>query len=418
MSTNNSASKLSLGQTLYTVGDEKMVLELKPEYMAIAMGGLSNETPSFIKEVNGDVDNPHPLSVALKVLFGDKLPPDILDYFGKVNPKKKTLHKNPLTFTEVLEVVQASTQFSNEKKDWKIDNSIWKTLKGSPEGSAFTTDEISQIAYLTKEHYAIVAVPTGFYYYSTLVNLADIVEFAQMEQLLPADVWEYWWTSAAISIWVIYEGLGLGGLNRPALALHSYIGEFSRRGLVEMDENHIYANSLTKVGEDYVTHLDLCSELGSYDFIFHLWKELMASEGIKVELCENKVVFDTVMWLAHLRGYGQKLKAGNELSKYQTEYSFGDLDCSYNMLLASVATVMRDSAKGRMNLETAEENDEMAGCLKYLSTEQPDFVEAVIDWGTNNPGDCSLGVIMLKDMLYYQQEFTRLRLQEKGKEQY
>ena len=401
---NNSASKLSLGQTKTTIKGDEVLLELKPDYMAIAMGAFSNETPNFIKEVNGEIDNPHPLTDALKVLFGDKLPPDILDYFGKVNPKKKTLHKNPLTFTEVLDVVQSSVQISNNKADWKIDNSIWKTLKGNPEGSAFTTDEISQIAYLTKEHYAIVAVPTGFYYYSTLVNLADIVEFAQMEQLLPADVWEYWWTSAAISIWVIYEGLGLGGLNRGALALHSYIGEFSRRGTLELEDDH--------------PHAELLAELGAYDFIFHLWKELMASESIQPDLCENKVVFDTIMWLAHLRGYGQKIKSGGELSKYQTEYSFGDLDCSYNMLLASVATVMRDSAKGRMNLETAEENDEMAGCLKYLSTEQSDFVEAIVDWGTNNPGDCSLGVIMLKDMLYYQQEFTRLRIQEKGKEQY
>lgn len=395
------ATKLSVGQVNYTNnnGDE-MVLELNPQYMALALGDDSVETPDFIKEVNGEVDNPHSLSVAIKLLFGDKLPPDILDYFGKVNPKKKSLHKNPLTFSEVLEVIQASAQLSNNMKDWKIDNSIWKTLKGNPEGSAFTTQEISDIAYLTKEHYAIVAVPTGFYYYSTLVNLHDIVDFCNLENSLPANVWEYWWTSAAISIWVVYEGLGLGGLNKPALALHSYISEYSRRGLVELDEDHPDA--------------ELLAQLESYEFIYTKWVNLMKSEGIKIELCENRVVFDTILWLAHLRAIGQKTARGKELSDYQKGYTFGDLNIDHNLLLSSVAVVMRDSAKGRMNLETEQDNQEMTGCLNYLFTEQQEFVEAVTEQATDNPSTCSLGVIMLKDMLYYQQQFTRLRLAEKA----
>jgi hypothetical protein len=396
-----SANKLSIGQVNYTNNNgDNMILELNSGYMALAMGGLYTETPNFIKQVNGEVDNPHPLTVALQVLFGDKLPPDILDYFGKVSPKKKTLHKNPLTFSEVLEVIQASTKLSNEMKDWKIDNSIWKTLKGNPEGSAFTTQEISQIAYLTKEHYAIVAVPSGFYYYSTLVNLHDIVDFCNLENSLPANVWEYWWTSAAISIWVIYEGLGLGGLNKPALQLHSYISEFSRRGLVELDEDH----------PDAV----LLAEIGSYELIYSKWVALLKSEGIKLELCENRVVFDTVLWLAHLRAISQKTSRGNELSKYQNEFTFGDLDIDHNLLLSSVAVVMRDSAKGRMNLETEQDNQEMAGCLQYLFNEQPEFVEAVTEQATDSPANCSLGILMLKDQLYYQQQFTRLRLAEKA----
>jgi hypothetical protein len=398
------STKLSIGQVNYTNNNgDNMILELNSDYMAIAMGRLATETPAFIKQVNGESENPHPLTVAIKLLFGDKLPPDIVDYFGKVNPKKKSLHKNPLTFSEVLDLIQNSVQFNNNKSSWKIDNSIWKTLKGNPEGSAFTIDEISETAFRTKEHYAIVAVPTGFYYYSTLVNLHDIVEFLNLEESLPEGVWENWWTSAAISIWVIYEGLGLGGLNRAALELHSYISEFSRRGLVELPEDHPDA--------------DLLAKLDSYDFIYSKWVACMKSEGIKIELCQNKTVFDTVMWLAHLRGYSQKLIKGNPFSDYQKGYSFGNLDSDYCTMLTAIATVMRDSAKGRMNLN-AEDTDESAGCLKYLLTEQPEVVEAIVEAATNTPGQCSLGVIMLKDMIYYQQEFTRLRLQEKNKETY
>jgi hypothetical protein len=408
-----SSNKLSLGQVNYT--NDKgvdMTLELNSNYMALALGKDAGETPSFIKQVNGEVDDPHPLTVAIKLLFGDRLPPDILDYFGKVSPKKKSLHKNPLTFSEVLEVIQKSTQFSNEKANWKIDNSIWKTLKGNPEGSAFTVEEIGEIAYRTKEHYAIVAVPSGFYYYSTLVNLHDIISFLELETKLPEGVWEYWWTSAAISIWVIYEGLGLGGLNRPALQLHAYISEFSRRGTIELEEDHPDAN--------------LLAQIGSYDLIYQKWTACLLAEGIQLNSdcidyqgkSPNEIVLDTVLWLAHLRGYTQKLSKGNELSNYQNEYSFGELDIDYNLTLASIASLMRDSAKGRMNLNTEENEEENAGCLKYLLDYQKPVIDKVVSSAKSTPGFTPLGVIMLKDFIYYQTQLTKLRLIEKQDDKY
>lgn len=411
MSTNN---KLSLGQVNYTNDKgNSMILELNSDYMALAMGKDAVETPSFIKQVNGEVDNPHPLTVAIKLLFGDKLPPDIIDYFGKVSPKKKSLHKNPLTFSEVLEVIQKSTQFSNSKSDWKIDNSIWKALKGNPEGSAFTIQEIGEIAYRTKEHYAIVAVPTGFYYYSTLVNLHDFVEFNNLEDKLPEGVWENWWLSAAISIWIIYEGLGLGGLNRPALQLHAYIQEFSRRGTLELPEDHPDANLLAQVG--------------AYNLIYKKWTGCLKAEGIQLNKdyvdygnskSPNEVVLDTVIWLAHLRGYSQKIAKGNELSQYQSEYSFGELDANYCMMLASVASVMRDTAKGRMNLDTEDDSDESAGCLKYLLSEHKERLDILKQKVKDRPADVPLGIIMLVDFVYYQTQLTKLRLVEKQADKY
>lgn len=396
--------KLSLGQSTYVNKDgDEMVLELNSNYMNLALGKDAVETPSFIKEVNGEVDDPHPLTAAINLLFGDKLPPDIVDYFGKVSPKKKSLHKNPLTFSEVLEVIQASVQFSNNKVDWKVDNGKWKTLKGNPEGSAFTTQEIGEIAYRTKEHYALVAVPTGFYYYSTLVNLYDIVEHLKLDSYLPEGVWENWWKTAAVSIWVVYEGLGLGGLNRPALQLHSYVQEFSRRGFIELDPSHPDAERLALVG--------------AYDLILEKWTACLASESIDL-VDSNKVVFDTILWLAHLRGIAQKLTKGNELSDYQNGYSFGDLDVNHNLTLSSVASLMRDTAKGRMNLSTEEDDETSAGCLQYLLTQQEEVVNTLVSDAKSKPGTTSLGVIMFKDFIYYQSELTKLRLVEKANEEY
>jgi hypothetical protein len=400
----SSKKKLSLGQSTTTNKDgDEMLLELNSDYMALALGKDSVATPNFIKEVNGEVDDPHPLSVAIKLLFGDKLPPDIVDYFGKVSPKKKSLHKNPLTFSEVLEVIQSTVQFSPDKVDWKVDNGKWKTLKGNPEGSAFTTQEIGEIAYRTKEHYALVAVPTGFYYYSTLVNLHDIVEHLEFTNHLPEGVWETWWTSAAVSIWVVYEGLGLGGLNRPALQLHSYVQEFSRRGFIELDPSHPDAERLALVG--------------SYNLILEKWTACLASESIDLG-DSNKIVFDTILWLAHLRGIAQKLTKGNELSDYQNGYIFGDLDVNYNLTLASIASLMRDTAKGRMNLSTEEDNETSAGCLKYLLDNQEEVVSKLVSDAKSKPGTTPLGVIMFKDFVYYQSELTKLRLVEIANDQY
>ena len=386
-----SKRKLSIGQTTTTQKGEEVLLQLMPNYMALALGNEGDETPEFILQVNGEVENPHPLTVAIKLLFGDNLPPDILDYFGEVKSSKKSLHKDPLKFSEVLELIQHSITISPEICDWKIDNKLWKTLKGNPEGSAFTTQEIGEIATLTKEHYALVSVPTGFYYYSTLVNLFDIVEFLGWEEYLPEEVWESWWISAAISIWVIYEGLGLGGLNKAALKFHSYVSEYSRRGFIEFPEE-----------EDAVAY-----EGESYDILVGCWTELLKSEGIQPSVYENLVILDTVIWLAHLRAIGQKVSKDKELSQYQNDYTFGQLGIGEHLLLASIATVMRDSAKGRMNLEVEDES-EMAGCLKYISS-QEDFVDSLAD---ALPKDCSLGVLMLKDMVEYQKHITRLRLAE------
>ena len=79
---------------------------------------------------------------------------------------------------------------------------------------------------------------------------------------------------------------------------------------------------------------------------------------------------------------------------------------------------MRDSAKGRMNLNTEENEEENAGCLKYLLDYQKPVIDKVVSSAKSTPGSTPLGVIMLKDFIYYQTQLTKLRLIEKQDDKY
>lgn len=392
--------KLTLGQTVTTLSNgEEIVLQLKGDYMLMAMGADATTTPNFINEVNGTGKSAHPLTQPIDILYAGATPPDVLDYYKKVSSSKKSLYKNPLKFSEVLDIIQASVVMKGEVEDWKIDNGLWKSMLGNPEGSAFTIEEISAIAYDTREHYAILSVPSGFYYYAALINLEDVMLSTGLMVKIPVECQRDWWVAAITAIWVVYEGVGLGGLNTDAMALHKYLGSVARSGSIHLKQHEPGYEELKM--------------LGTEQFLTNHWRKVLRSQDIDEAICTNDSLLQLVVWLAHLRELGKRVASGRELNDYLSKYSFGDLTTSECVLLACISTIMRDGAKGRMNLEVQEETDEAAGCLKYILEEYPDFTDSI-----KIGKDSLMGLIMLKDMLKYQTAFTKFRLGEIAKDTY
>lgn len=303
--------------------------------------------------------NPHPWVDPVRALFGseDKFG-DILDFFTDVS-HKKSLHQRPITYDELMDLIVRSYDEDSNKTNPKD----WQKLLGSKdpvEASAYVTEELNSVAELTKQHYAMICVPSGFDWAARAINMKLLLQDLGWWEQIPLDLQLVWDIAGLLSIWCVYEGLGLGGLNTLALQFHQ---------LVRL---YCYTGSLGKldIPDNLVTLWQEC-DAEPYKFLETIWFTLMKGEGILPKWQENADVFEVIMFLAGCRELVKGMNNGmlyKEKGAHLRSITLDGLEPEQSQALAAACQLLRDGAKGRLNLqEIQEKSGEVAGVLLHLA---------------------------------------------------
>lgn len=303
--------------------------------------------------------NPHPWMDPVRALFGDeKSFPDILDFFTDVS-KKKSLHQRPLKLSELIQLMIDSYDEESRTTNPKD----WQKLLGSVdpvEGSAYTTTELNQVAETTKRHYAHVCVPSGFDWAARGINMKPLLMDLGWWEQIPLDLQLVWDMAVLIAIWCVYEGLGLGGLNKLALSFHQLMRTFCYTGSLSSDE---IPDDLKALWFEYDSE--------PYAFLEAIWFQILEGEGILPKWSKNKDLFEVIVFLASCRELVKAMNNGSlykDNGAYLRSITIDGLDPSQTQALAASCQLLRDGAKGRLNLQEIEEKaGEVKGVLFFLS---------------------------------------------------
>ena len=309
----------------------------------------------------------HPWTDPVSALFGGcKAFPDLLDFFSDVS-HKKGLAQQPLRLQQVFELIVASYDEDSRTTEPKS----WKDLVGSSdpvEGSAYTTHELNGVSMNVKTHYSMVAVPTGFDWAARGINLRPLVEDCDLWGAIPQGCREAWSMAVLITIWIVYEALGLGGLDKQALVWHGHVREFCRSG--ELDAQGIGFDLPDKLREEWMDEYENSSS--DYQWLRWVWGQLLESAEVPAQWAYDPHVFDVVMFLAHGRELVSRIQKGRKLGEYLEAYTFGDLCNSQILALVCGCQLLRDGAKGRLTLQdVVEKTQDVAGPLGYLQDHDP-----------------------------------------------
>lgn len=320
-------------------------------------------------------------------LFGQwKNNPDLLDFFMDVS-HKKGLKQKPLKLDQVLKLIAES--YDGETNT--IDSNMWKKLVGSSapvEGSAATAEEMTDMTYKVKEHYALVAVPTGFDWAARGINMKPLLQDIEAwETAVPETIREVWDVAVLIIIWIVYEALGLGGLNEEALLFHRLVRDFCRKGCI--DEGKI---SIEKWKDEWNY------SKSDYAFLGWGWSKLLKGNDIPDQWAENPQVFEVVIFLAHCREIVTKINKGLPWGDYLQAYTAWDLEVEEVRALAAACQILRDGAKGRLMLQDIiDKTQDTQGVLEYLTEKDPYYL---LDLLAEMPGtEISLGGVALLDQV-------------------
>lgn len=317
-------------------------------------------------ETNGGV-NTHPWADPVKALYGSwGNNPDFLDFFKRVG-KKKSLESWALTAQDLIYLVVNSTRVDEATNTPHVHNGEWGVLmegrgmpKGfKPEGSCYSTWELEGIAFDTRKHYALVSVASGFDWAARAVNMKGLVSDMLWDTELPGLCWQLWDTTTLVVMWVVYEGLGLGGLNKKALEWHGLIRQYCRKGSFnkgfwESTPEPFWEDEFYAAGSD------------AEQFLHLVWKSLLKSEGIQTSIVEDIDIWSTVLFLAHCREIASRLASGKELSDYHKGYTWGNLAPSEVQFLAVACAVMRAAAKGRLSIEEGDDFEQSLSLCQQL----------------------------------------------------
>lgn len=338
--------------------------------LKIKAGAISNLKAQMNIQVVGG-ENAHPWIDPVRALFGteDKFP-DILDFFTDVS-KKKSLHQRPLKLDELLQLIIDS--YDEEKnitnpKDWQT---LLKS-KDPVEGSAYTTTELNSVAESTKKHYAHICVPTGFDWAARAINMKPLLMDLGWWDQIPSHLQQVWDVAALLAIWCVYEGLGLGGLNKLALNFHQLIRTYSYKGSIPK----------TSIPEGLQ---DLWNEMDgqSYEFIQAIWFQLLEGEGILPQWSHNKNLFEVIVFLAGCRELVKAMNNGalyRESGAYLRSITLDGLDPSQAQALAASCQLLRDGAKGKLNLQEIQEKSwEVKGVLYFLDQKDEEEILTLLD---------------------------------------
>lgn len=309
----------------------------------------------------------HPWADPVNALFGSfKRFPDLLDFFSDVS-HKKGLGQKPLKLQEVFDLIVSSYDEVEDKTNPKS----WQRLMGvdNPvEGSAYTTSELNGISQDVKRHYAHVAVPTGFDWAARGINLRPLLEDTDLWEAVPAPCRAVWGMTILIVIWVVYEALGLGGLDQQALVWHGHVRQFCRSG--ELDPQAIGLGLPEKVREGWLDAFE--DSVSDYQFLRWVWGQLLEGAEVPLDWAYNPWVFENVMFLAHGRELVARIQKGRKLGDYLEGYTYGDMDNQQILALTCGCQLLRDGAKGRLTLqEIVDKTEDVAGPLGYLLDVDP-----------------------------------------------
>lgn len=338
--------------------------------LKIKAGAINSIKSQMNIEVAGGT-NPHPWMDPVRTLFGTEAKfPDILDFFTDVS-KKKSLHQRPLKLNEMLQLIIDSYDEETSKTNPKD----WQKLIGSKdpvEGSAYTTSELNGVAELTKKHYAHICVPSGFDWAARAINMKPLLQDLGWWELIPLDLQLVWDLAALIAIWCVYEGLGLGGLNKLALNFHTLMRTYAYKGSIPK----------ASVPEE-LTELWNEMEGESYEFLQAIWFQLLEGEGILPQWSHNKNLFEVIVFLAGCRELVKAMNNGalyRESGAYLRSITLDGLDPSQAQALAASCQLLRDGAKGKLNLqEIQEKSGEVKGVLYFLDQKDEEEILTLLD---------------------------------------
>jgi hypothetical protein len=304
----------------------------------------------------------HAWNNPVEVLFGEyKNFPDLLDFFADVS-HKKGLRQQPLTLNQLFQLVSKSYDEDTNS----LNPGMWKTLLGSEapvEGSAYTANELNEISDALKEHYALVCVPTGFDWSARGINMKPLMHDLGLWQYLPKAIQNVWDVTILISIWVVYEALGLGGLNHNALIFHRLMRKFCSWGSLQMDN----------IPEELKG--DFAASDSDYTFMEGLWFQLLEDNDLPPKWSRNQDIFELVHFLATGREVVGRIAKGRKLGDHLEAFGFYDIEPTEAHGLFCACQLLRDGAKGRLNLQdNLEKTYDIKGVLNYLLEVDPEDI--------------------------------------------
>lgn len=372
---NTMAKSISFGGKSFKISRDK-VATVPGKLNGVAQGGV----------------NKHPWANPIETLFGSWEESQDLPDFFKDTSKKKSLHQRALTVGQLLDVIQDSWDPVSQK----VKVGDWKSILGwdeEPEGSAFSCQELEDIAYATRKHYALVSVASGFDWSARGINMYPLMKDLGMLELLPDGCADVWHTTVLLCLWCVYEAFGLGGLNYTALDWHGWMRSYGRSG---------------KVSEHMLTE-DQLMEYNTYaspsEFLRKYWKELLSSEGILQELIDSDAIWQNILFLIVGREIVAKKVKGDPYSQFQKNYSFGELSLEDVEFLVLSAAAQRAASKGRLSINEGDDYQEPTGIVKALLNEgYEDYWDVLRD--VEYP---SVGTQMLLDVFAIVEDWSTIR---------
>lgn len=348
--------------------------------------------PSKLNGVAQGGTNTHPWANPIETLFGSWEESQDLPDFFKDTSKKKSLHQRALTVSQLIDVIQDSWDPISQK----VKVADWKAILGwdeDPEGSAFSCQELQDIAYATRKHYSLVSVASGFDWSARGINMHPLMKDLGMLDFLPEGCADAWHTTVLLCLWCVYEAFGLGGLNYTALYWHGWMRSYGRSG---------------KVSENMLTE-DQLMEYNTYaspsEFLRKYWMELLESEGIKPELISSNAIWQNIIFLVVCRELVAKKVKGSPLTNFQKNYSFGELALEDIEFVALSAAAQRAASKGRLSINEGDDYQEPSGIVKALKSDVYDDY-----WQELNEVQYpSVGTQMLKDVFMIVEDWSSIR---------
>lgn len=349
--------------------------------------------------------NAHPWVDPVEAIWGEVARfPDLIDFFSDVS-HKKGLRQQPLKLSQVFDLIIKSY----DEETNKITPKNWQKLlgvKAPVEGSAYLTSELNEVASKTKEHYALVCVPSGFDWAARGINMKGLMLDTGWWDNIPRDIQNVWDIAILIVIWVVYEGLGLGGLCEMALIWHRLMREYGKKGKLSTD------NIPDELKGKYVA----CGD--DYSFLESIWMELLQGQDIPDEWATNKDLFEVVMFLANCREVVWAVNNGcinKDSAAAIRSITLDGLEPEQTRSLACACQVMRDGAKGKLTLQDVlEKSDELKGALNYLLAEDDSNLIATLQ---ELPGtEVSLASVVLLDQCRLMQDWILGRQDAKFQE--
>lgn len=302
-------------------------------------------------------ENTSPLANPIHALFGSwEESSDMPDFFKDAG-KKKTLKQYALTLGQLLELVQKSY----DPLTLKVDTGAWEKLahdlygaEGQPEGSAFTCKELEDLGYGTREHYKLVSVASGFDWSARGLNMMSLLKGTRMSSLVPEDMWLNWSLAVLVSIWVIYEGLGLSGYNAKVIKWHAAMRLYCRKGNLDKFDLGVLESYRATNPRDY-------------DLLWSVFKDFLKSEGIQQDVIDNKDMWEVILFLAHGREIQSQYALRGEVSQHLGKYTLGELSAIETQFLVLASQMQRAAAKGKLSLDEGDEYDTPTGLVHALN---------------------------------------------------